>query len=464
MNPIRSLIFWTAACGVTIAAENWTPLFNGSNLDGWVQRGGKATYTVEDGTIVGTSMPDTPNTFLCTPRDYGDFILEYEFKVDPKLNSGVQIRSQCFPKEIEIEGEGKKIKVPADRVHGYQIEIDPEPAKNRWWSAGIFEEAGRGWLYPGIRGGDKQAFTDQGAKIFKQGDWNKVRLEAIGDSLKTTLNGTPCAEIKDSRVASGFIGLQVHSIGKAKDKVGTQVRWRNLRIQEVSNASGNVENTLSAGEKSAGWRLLWDGKTTDGWRSARSQEFPKGGWEVKDGMLIIHETGGRESASAGDIITKEKFSDFELKLDFKITPGANSGVKIFVDPELNKGPGSSIGPEFQILDDEKHPDAKLGRDGNRTIGSLYDMITAPQDKKVNPPGEWNHAHIISKGMHIEFRLNGVKTIAIERGSKEWRDIVATSKYKVWKNFGELPEGHILLQDHGNTVFYRNIKILTPAGK
>lgn len=460
MNPIRSLIFWTAACGASVAADNWTPLFNGTNLDGWVQRGGKATYAVEDGVIVGTSMPNTPNSFLCTPRDYGDFILEYEFKVDPKLNSGVQIRSQSFPQEIEIEGDGKKVKVPADRVHGYQIEIDPEPAKNRWWSAGIFEEAGRGWLYPGIKGGDAKAFTEQGAKIFKQGDWNKVRVEAIGDSLKTTLNGTPCAAIKDSRVAAGFIGLQVHSIGKDKNKEGTQVRWRNLRIQEVSNASGNAENTLSAEEKAAGWRLLWDGKTSDGWRSATKPEFPKGGWEIKDGLLIIHETGGRESASAGDIITKEKFSDFELQVDFKITPGANSGIKIFVDPELNKGPGSSIGPEFQILDDEKHPDAKLGRNGNRTIGSLYDMITAPQDKKVNPPGEWNHAHIISKGKHIEFRLNGVKTIAIERGSKEWRDIVATSKYKIWKNFGELEEGHILLQDHGNTVFYRNIKILT----
>ena len=127
-------------------------------------------------------------------------------------------------------------------------------------------------------------------------------------------------------------------------------------------------NTLSAAEQAAGWRLLWDGKTTAGWRSARAQEFPKGGWTIKDGELIVNETGGAEAAAGGDIITREKFSDFELQLDFKITPGANSGIKIFVDPELNKGDGSSIGPEFQILDDAKHPDAKLGRDGNRTDG------------------------------------------------------------------------------------------------
>jgi hypothetical protein len=466
MTKLHSLILWTAACGSAFAADGWTNLFNGKDLDGWVQRGGNAKYAVEDGGIVGTSTLNTGNSFLCTPRDYADFILEYEFKVDPKLNSGVQIRSQCFPQPIEFEWEGKKIKVPADRVHGYQIEIDPDPAKKRWWSAGIYEEAGRGWLYPGALGGNAKEFTEQGGKIFKQGDWNKVRLEAIGDSLSTTLNGTPCASIKDSRVASGFIGLQVHGIGKDKSKDGTQVRWRNLRIQEVKGkataataGTDSGANTLSATEKAAGWKLLWDGKTTDGWRSARSENFPKGGWTIKDGELIVNETGGKEAAAGGDIVTREKFSDFELMVDFKITPGANSGIKLFVDPGLNKGEGSSIGPEFQILDDARHPDAKLGRAGNRTIGSLYDMITAPADKKVNPPGEWNQAHIISKGKHVEFRLNGVKTVEFERGSKAWRDLVAISKYKVWPNFGEQASGHILLQDHGNKVFYRNIKIL-----
>ncbi len=456
MNGIRALLVWTASATLVTAADGWVDLFNGKNLDGWVVRGGKATYKVEDGAIVGTSTLNTANTFLCTPRDYADFVLEYEFKVDPKLNSGVQIRSQSFDQAREFEWKGKTIKVPANRVHGYQIEIDPEPGKDRWWSAGIYEEGGRGWLYPGELGGNAKEFTDQGRRIFKQNDWNKVRVEAVGDSLKTTLNGTPCAAIKDSRVAAGFIGLQVHSIGNDKSKDGTQVRWRNLRIQE-KNATAH--NTLGAEEKAAGWRLLWDGKSTNGWRGAKSQDFPNSGWVIRDGELTITETGGGESSAAGDIITREKFADFELKAEFKITPGANSGIKIFVDPELNKGEGSSIGPEFQILDDALHPDAKLGRDGNRTIGSLYDLITAPADKKVNPPGQWNQAHIISKGKYVEFRLNGVKTVSFERGTNAWRELVATSKYKVWPNFGELSEGHILLQDHGNTVSYRNIKIL-----
>jgi len=228
-------------------------------------------------------------------------------------------------------------------------------------------------------------------------------------------------------------------------------------------AEDQAPNTLSAKEQAAGWRLLWDGKTSAGWRGARMTDFPQQGWGIKDGILTIHETGGKESVAIGDIITREKFSDFELQLDFKIAPGANSGIKIFVDPEINKGKGSSIGPEFQILDDVRHPDAKLGSNGNRTIGSLYDLIAAPTDKKVNPVGEWNHAHIISKGMHVEFRLNGVKTVEFDRGTPAWRALVAGSKYKVWPNFGELPAGHILLQDHGNEVCYRNIKILgTPA--
>ena len=241
MNPIqRSLILGATACGAALAADGARDLFNGNSLDGWIQRGGKAKYTIEDGCIVGTSTLNTDNSFLCTSRDYGDFILEYEFKVDPKLNSGVQIRSQCFDAAREIEWQGKTIKVPAGRVHGYQIEIDPEPAKDRWWSAGIYEEAVRGWLYPGLLGGDAKAFTEQGRKLFKQSDWNKVRVEARGDSIKTTLNGTPCAAIKDTRVAAGFIGLQVHGIGNDKTKDGTQVRWRKLRIQESLSSHGAV--------------------------------------------------------------------------------------------------------------------------------------------------------------------------------------------------------------------------------
>ncbi len=455
MKFLRTSFLLLAACGMASAADTWVDLFNGKDLTGWVKRGGEATYRVEDGSVVGTSTLNTGNTFLCTGRDYSDFILEYEFKVDPRLNSGVQIRSQSFRESKEVVWKGKKIKIPADRVHGYQIEIDPDPKKDRWWSAGIFDEARRGWLYPGALGGDGKEYGDQGRKLFKQGDWNKVRVEAIGDSIKTTLNGTSCASITDSMTPSGFIALQVHGIGDNKEVDGSQVRWRNLRIQEVKPAA---ENTLTDQEKAEGWVMLWDGKTSNGWRSTSGPEFPKGGWKMNDGILSINETGGAESAAAGDIITTEKFSDFELSLDFKITPGANSGIKFFVDPAINKGKGSAIGPEFQILDDARHPDAKLGKNGNRTVGSLYDLITAAKDKKVNPPGEWNNARILAEGNHVTFWLNGAKTVDFERGSETWKKQVADSKYKVWPDFGELPEGHILLQDHGNQVFFKNIRI------
>jgi hypothetical protein len=455
MNYLRTPFLILAACGSALAAEGWTDLFNGENLDGWVQRGGKATYNVEDGTIVGTSTLNTPTSYLCTEKTYGDFTLEFDFKVNPKLNSGLQFRSEYFNKNQQVKVDGKTKKIPAGSVFGYQVEIDAEPDKDRWWSGGIYDQSRRGWIYPGKSGGDAASFTKQGREIIKQNDWNHVRVEAVGDSIKTFLNGKPCADLKDSLTLRGFFALQVHTIGKDKDKDGLQVRWRNLRIQEMT---ATEPNTLTAAEEAAGWKLLWDGKTTEGWRSAHVPNFPKGGWKMENGILIVSESGGAESAAAGDIITRDKFSDFELSVDFKITSGANSGIKIFVNPSINPGEGSAIGPEFQILDDVGHPDAKLGRDGNRTIGSLYDMITAPTSKKVNPIGEWNNARILSDDKHVTFFLNGAKTVEFERGSKEWRDLVATSKYSKWNAFGELAEGHILLQDHGNQVFYKNIKI------
>ncbi len=456
------------------SAQQSVDLFNGKDFSGWVQRGGKAKYAVEGNEIVGTSVLETGNSFLCTEKTYGDFILEYDFKVDPKLNSGVQIRSECFDKPTEVEWNGKTIKIPAGRVHGYQIEIDPDVPRKRMWSAGIYDEGRRGWLFPDAdeKSPKSKAFSEQGLKIFKPNDWNHVKLEAKGDSLKTWLNGTPCADIKDAMTPRGFIALQVHGIGKDKDKEGTQVRWRNLKLTELSGGSASVSapNALTDAEKVAGWRLLWDGKTTDGWRSARSEAFPKKGWVIQDGVLTVLASGGAESAGGGDIVTRERYSQFELLVDFKITEGANSGIKYFCEPNLDPitgtgakaATGSAIGLEYQILDDARHPDAKAGRDGNRTIGSLYDLIPATAAKKVNPVGEWNTARILVKDKHVEHWLNGEKVLEYERGSEAFRALVAKSKYKSIPGFGELPDGHILLQDHGNSVSFRNIKIRVPA--
>lgn len=204
------------------AEEKWTPLFDGKTLDGFTQRGGKAEYRVEDGAIVGQSVPNTSNTFLCTNKDYGDFILELEFKVHPELNSGVQIRSEYRDQAREVEYMGEKVREPANRVFGYQVEIDPSA---RSYSAAIYDEGRRGRFLADLK--DNEAAR----KAFKQNEWNKLRIEARGDTIKTWINDVPAVELKDSLTPKGFIGLQVHGVGSRQDPL--EVRWRNIRIQEL---------------------------------------------------------------------------------------------------------------------------------------------------------------------------------------------------------------------------------------
>ncbi len=242
--------------------------------------------------------------------------------------------------------------------------------------------------------------------------------------------------------------------------------WRSIFILASSllvlpactrNMPDGGQNMLTPEEKREGWKLLFDGVTTQGWRGAYMDSFPAKGWEVRDGMLIVQASGGGEAAFGGDIVTVDEYSSFELKLDFRITEGANSGIKYFVTEERPKTPGSALGLEYQILDDARHPDAMKGINGNRKLASLYDLIPAT-DVRPNPVGEWNHAGIVVRGRHVEHWLNGVKVLEYERGGEVFLAHKAESKFKERAGFGEAERGHILLQDHGNQVFFRNIKI------
>ncbi|HEU4634349.1 MAG TPA: DUF1080 domain-containing protein [Flavisolibacter sp.] len=445
----KNLLLPACLCfGLVTAAQTstgWKNLFNGKDLSGWKQLNGKAKYSVQNGEIVGTTVLNEPNSFLATEREFGDFVLELEFKVDSTMNSGIQFRSESSP--------GYK----NGRVHGYQYEIDPS---SRGWTGGIYDEARRDWLYP--------LDLNPSAKTgFKQGQWNKVSIVCIGSTMQTFINGVPAAYLIDDMTPKGFIALQVHSIAKKEDE-GRQIRWRNIRIQ-----TGNIKppahtnlfivnllpNNLSDPEKRNGVSLLWDGKTTNGWRGAYKESFPRKGWEIKDGILRVLPSGGGESTNGGDIVTTNEYSAFILQFDFKLTEGANSGIKYFVTEKENNT-GSAIGLEYQILDDEKHPDAKLGVVGNRTLASLYDLIPSDKEPRARRPiGEWNRGMIVAyPDNRVEHWLNGWKVLEYQRGAPYYYALVARSKYEKWPSFGMASKGHILIQDHGNLVSFRSIKI------
>lgn len=430
----------------TSTEDGWTSLFDGESLEGWKALGGEAEFIIEDDAIVGISKVNTPNTFLSTEKIFGDYILELDLKIeDETSNSGVMTRGQYDAQK--------------GRVFGYQVEADP---KERAWSGGIYDEARRGWLYP-------LSLNPEARKAFKLGEYNHYRIEAIGNEIKTWINGQPVAYLVDDMDSQGFIGLQVHSIGSNPDHAGRKTYFKNIKVQTENlepkafekghYVVSTIDNSLTDYEKEDGWKLLFNGTNTAGWKSAKGEEFPSKGWTVSEGVLTIAESDGSESQSFGDIITEDMYSAFDLSFQFKLSEGANSGVKYFVTLD-EKTSGSAIGLEYQILDDEKHPDAKKGKNGNRTLSSLYDLITADkQPRFIKPIGEWNQGRVVVyPNNHVEHYLNGVKVLEYERGSDEYRKLVAGSKYAKWEDFGEADQGHILLQDHGNLVSFKSIKL------
>ncbi|TWR28144.1 DUF1080 domain-containing protein [Mucilaginibacter achroorhodeus] len=431
------------------AQGGYTNLFDGKTLNGWKILAGKAEYKVENGGITGTAVLNSGNTFLVTEKEYGDFILEIDVKTESTItNSGVQVRSHFDP----AGHEGKGL------VYGKQCEVDPSDRK---WTGGIYDEGRRDWLYP-------MELNAKAKDAWKNGQFNHIKVECIGNSMKTWINGIATAYVVDTLDARGFIGLQVHAIDN-EAQAGKKVYFKNIKIKTTGLrpepfSKGvyvvNLQsNSLTPYEKTDGWKLLFDGKSSAGWRSASAATFPAKGWKIADGKLSVIGANGGEATNGGDIVTDKIYGAFDMSFEFRMSKGANSGVKYFVTLD-EKTKGSAIGLEYQVLDDAVHPDAKLGRDGDRTLASLYDLITAKkQPRFVHPIGAWNTGRIIVyPNNHVEHYLNGIKVLEYERGSKEFRDLVAISKYKIWKDFGEAKEGHILLQDHGFDVDFRSVKI------
>lgn len=446
------VVFWLSFPSLP-AQDLWRPLFNGQDFSGWERLNGSAQYEVEEGGVIaGIYRTGSPNSFLATNEQYGDFILEVEMKIPERVNSGIQIRSQSRPDYRN------------GRVHGYQVECSGIAGG---YSGGIYDEARRGWLYLTIN--DARA-----RNALKVNEWNRYRIEAVGNRIRTWINGIPCADLVDDTDARGFIALQVHSIANDSPDAGKKVRWRNIRIrtEKLEEAlmpeypglpqASYLDNELTPIEKARGWQLLWDGRTSKGWRSTQSEAFPQEGWVIKDGVLSVEGGGG------ADIITNRTYGNFVLEVDFLLSEGANSGVKYLVDPVLIEQDGTAIGCEYQLIDDENHPAAKSGdlRE-QQTLGALYDLI--PADARLlnegwssrisfNGVGQWNRARIEVRGQKVTHYLNGIKIVEYERDSQMWKALVAFSKFAKQPGFGEHEQGYILLQDHGDQVSYKNIKL------
>lgn len=414
-------------------------LFDGTSTDAW--RGYRRDsfpskgWVVENGalkTVVGGDRCD-----LITKDTFKDFELELEWRVSPGGNSGVMY--DVSEGQTETYHTGPEMQVLDDAGHN-----DGKESKT---SAGS--------LYALV--------APVGKALKPVGEYNQARLVKKGSHVEHWLNGKKIVEyelgsgalakliaeskFKDmprfAKEGQGHIALQHH---------GQEVWFRNVRIRGVgTKAEPRRPNTLSAAEAKAGWRLLFDGKTTNGWRGFKSKEFPAAVWVVEDGTLKRPAKPGSHGGS--DIITAEAFFDFDLRFEWRIAPAGNSGVKYLVT-EDRSGP---IAHEYQLIDDDKHPDALIG--DHRKTAALYDALPAT-GKTLRPVGEFNASRILLRGRHVEHWVNGNKVLEYELDSDALRAAKAKSKFKDEPGWGTKLKGHILLQDHGDEVAFRSIKILT----
>ncbi len=381
----------------------WTPLFDGTSLKGWKQMGGAATYEVSSGEIVGKTVKGTPNSFLCTEREYANFELEYEVWVDPKLNSGVQIRSHS------VGGYQN------GRVHGYQIEIDPS---ERAWSGGFYEEGRRGWLF--------QPSSPRAKSAFKNGQWNRFKVWAHGDRFRTWVNGIPVTDTTDKMTQSGFIGLQVHS----HDTSGAVVKWRNLRIRDLGHPKAEPP-------KEGKWLLRSENDIQTNWLSGRDPSKPAP-WSWVDWAMQV-------KPASGDVVTKDKFQDFQMHVEFMVDDNGKQG-----QANGNSGVYLQNSYEVQILNS-----APRGPANNECAG-VY-TIKAPDIAMAKPAGQWQTYDITFTAA----RWEGDKKVADARLTLVHNGTMVHDNIRLPNPTGagepESPNPRpVRLQDHGNLIRFRNI--------
>lgn len=426
----------------------WVILFDGTTLDGWVQRGGEAKYTIEDGVIVGTTVPKEPNSFLCTEKDYGNFILEVEYKVDPELNCGIQFRSLSNPE------------IKKGRVHGYQAEIDPS---DRGWSAGIYDEGRNGWLAP-LTGNSEARYA------FRQNDWNHYRIEAIGNRLVTFINGVRAADLVSDTTAKGFIGLQVHGVGNRIDPL--QVRYRNIRIQDLGDDTDYETPALEAYihdgplvKEGAEFRKLAGGfKFTEGPAVAPDgriyfNDIPNERTHIYDpktgetsifrepsgranglfftpaGALIACEGGARRVTRTdheGEMkVLAESFDGKKLNSPNDVVPDGIGGF-YFTDPRYGKGDDRELDVEAVYYIDRKGKVTQVAADLTKPNG----IILSPDEKtlyvadpgaetiwayQVNGPGK-----ISDKRKFADVGSDGMTVDKLGNIYVTWTDVIAFS--------------------------------------
>jgi hypothetical protein len=409
------------------AAEDAIVLFDGADLSQWTAGGGRgAEWKVADG-ILEIALDKGS---IQTRRDFRDFRLHLEFNVplteatgQGRGNSGVYIQKRYEVQILDSYGLESKTQ---DCGAIYKTKA---PDKNvckkpgEWQAYDILFTAAR-WQ------GDKKV-NNARITVYQ----NDVVVQNDFEIPSKTGAGSPEAP------SAGPILLQNH---------GNNVRFRNIWIGPL-NETADTPNTLTDTEKADGWKLLFDGRTSNGWRSTRSDRFPEHGWVIRDGMIIVNPDGAAQPGGAGDIVTLDQYSNFELEVDFRLSPGGNSGIKYFVMPELLQK-GNVLGIEYQLYDN-----AAANVSPDTSLAAAYDLL-APTGVSSRPAGQWNTARIISRNGRVEHWLNGRLVLEYDRLSDAFQQAKANSKFKDVANFGTIEKGFLLLQDHPKETAFRNIKV------